>query len=131
MLKKISPEQAENKITHNADEITKADITTIIKKEDAIQNKFIKNDSLKSFVSDFKLLFSMLKDNYLGKYKSVPWWTITAVAGSLLYVLNPIDIIPDFIPGVGYIDDAVIMGSCIKMISADLEKYKVWKTNTQ
>jgi uncharacterized membrane protein YkvA (DUF1232 family) len=34
------------------------------------------------------------------------WWVI---AGSLCYVLNPIDIAPDFIPFIGEIDDAVVV----------------------
>jgi uncharacterized membrane protein YkvA (DUF1232 family) len=34
------------------------------------------------------------------------WWVI---GGSLLYVLSPIDIAPDFIPFIGQIDDAIVI----------------------
>jgi uncharacterized membrane protein YkvA (DUF1232 family) len=34
------------------------------------------------------------------------WWVI---GGSLLYVLSPIDIAPDFIPLIGQIDDAIVI----------------------
>jgi uncharacterized membrane protein YkvA (DUF1232 family) len=34
------------------------------------------------------------------------WWVI---AGTLLYVVSPIDIAPDFIPFIGQIDDAVVI----------------------
>ena len=34
------------------------------------------------------------------------WWI---VAGTLLYVLSPFDVIPDFIPFLGEIDDAVLV----------------------
>ena len=60
----------------------------------------------------------MLKDFFTKKYTEVPVGTITAIAGSLLYVLSPIDIIPDFILGVGYIDDAAI----ITLRSAKLQR---------
>ena len=45
----------------------------------------------------------------------------------LLYVLNPIDIIPDFIPFIGRIDDALVLKFCLKLIEKDLSKYKKWK----
>ena len=69
----------------------------------------------------------MLKDFFTKKYIEVPVGTITAIAGSLLYVLSPIDIIPDFILGVGYIDDAAIITLCMNFVKSDLEKYKKFK----
>ena len=38
-------------------------------------------------------------------YKKIPFGTIAAVVASLLYFVSPIDVIPDFIPVIGYIDD--------------------------
>lgn len=55
----------------------------------------------------------MLKDFFTRKYTEVPVGTIMAIAGSLLYVLSPIDIIPDFIPVVGFLDDAGVIAACI------------------
>ena len=46
---------------------------------------------------------------------------------ALLYVLSPIDLIPDFIPVVGYVDDALVVAVCIKLVQADLDKYRDWK----
>ena len=44
-----------------------------------------------------------------------------------LYVLSPLDLIPDFMPFVGYLDDAGIVTLCIKGFKADLETYKEFK----
>jgi uncharacterized membrane protein YkvA (DUF1232 family) len=41
----------------------------------------------------------MLRDVFTGIYKKVPVGTIAAIIGTLLYVLSPIDLIPDFLPG--------------------------------
>jgi hypothetical protein len=46
---------------------------------------------------------------------------------ALLYVLNPADVLPDVIVGVGYLDDATVVAFCLKLIEKELEKYKAWQ----
>ncbi len=98
----------------------------VFEKEDAI-NKKMSNDKLKEFASDVKLFFCMLKDFFTRKYTHVPVGTIMTIAGSLLYVFLPVDIMPDFIPGIGYLDDGAMIALCLKMLNSDLTKYKEWK----
>ena len=57
----------------------------------------------------------------------MPYWAISAGALALLYVLNPADVIPDVIIGVGYLDDATVVAFCLKLIERELERYKQWK----
>jgi uncharacterized membrane protein YkvA (DUF1232 family) len=45
----------------------------------------------------------------------------------LLYVLDSFDLIPDFIPGLGQIDDAAVFAACLLLVRKDLQKYKKWK----
>lgn len=82
-------------------------------------------DSLEGLWQDIKLLYSMISDVVKGRYK-LPYRTIAAVAFTLLYFVNPFDLIPDIIPVVGYIDDAFVVSLCIKFIGTDLEKYRKW-----
>ena len=72
-------------------------------------------------------MVNMLKDYKVGIYKDVPWFTIASVVFALLYVLNPLDIIPDFIPGFGYVDDASVLALALRFIESDLHKYLDWK----
>lgn len=98
----------------------------VFDKEEAI-NKKMDSEKLKQFTQDVKLFFCMLKDFFTKKYTDVPVGTIMSIAGTLLYVFLPFDIIPDFIPVVGYLDDASMLALCLKMVKNDLEKYKMWK----
>lgn len=41
--------------------------------------------------------------------KSTPWYAKFIIVISLLYLVSPIDIIPDFIPVAGYLDDIVVV----------------------
>ncbi len=72
-----------------------------------------------------------MKDSITGWYRTVirnpkyRWWI---VGGSLLYLLSPFDISPDFIPVVGWIDDGLIATLLVAELSTwALERLKVRK----
>ena len=99
------------------------EINKVLKNEDKIKAK-MNDESLKAFIEDVKIFFLMLKDFFTGNYKEIPVGTIIAIAGSLLYVLSPFDIIPDFLAGIGYVDDAGVITLCLNGVREDVEKYK-------
>ena len=86
--------------------------------------KIASNDTLHKYLNDIKLYFQMLGDVFTGKYKKVPVGTIAAIVGTLLYVLSPIDLIPDFLPIIGYLDDAAMLALCLNFTKFDVEEYK-------
>jgi uncharacterized membrane protein YkvA (DUF1232 family) len=76
---------------------------------------------------DLQLMFGIIRDWFTGEYKEVPGGSIIAILGALIYFVSPIDLVPDFIPVVGYIDDVFVIGIVISQVRADLHKYKMWK----
>lgn len=102
-------------------------IKIILGKEDKINEQVAKGQGLESYAKDLLLLMSLVKDYYKGNYRNIPYKTISAAVVGLLYVLNPIDIIPDFIPFIGHIDDVLVLRFCLKLIKKDLAKYESWK----
>ena len=73
------------------------------------------------------VMISLVKNYVQGKYTTVPYGTILAVLSALVYFLSPIDIIPDFIPRAGYLDDMAVLGLCMNMVSIDIETYEKWR----
>ncbi len=102
-------------------------IKQILNKEDKINQQLENGKGLERYSKDLLLLLSLVKDYYQGNYRDIPYKTISAAVVGLLYVLNPIDIIPDFIPFIGQVDDALVLGFCLRLMEKDLSKYKTWK----
>lgn len=99
----------------------------VIGKEDKLNALFSNVKKLKPYWDDFKTIISMIKDWVLGKYKETPFATIASLSGVLIYILTPLDLIADFIPILGYMDDAALLGLAIKLAAKDIEKYREWK----
>ena len=73
------------------------------------------------------VMISLVKNYVQGKYTTVPYGTILAVLSALIYFLSPIDIIPDFIPLAGYLDDMAVVALCMNMVKIDIETYDKWR----
>lgn len=126
-MKDFSEENVGNEHKKRQSEFTAKDIIFILNKSDDLKDKFKNQSTLSKFYEEFKLLLSMIRDYYKRKYTEVPWYIISSIGAALLYVLSPIDLIPDFIPIVGYLDDAAVLAFCLKQVRAEIEKYKEWK----
>ncbi len=100
------------------------DIARVTQRAQDIEDKLPK---LRKVMENARVLLSLVKDYWAGAYREVPYWVISAGALALLYVLNPADVIPDVILGVGYLDDATVVAFCLKLIERELERYKQWK----
>src|SRR3990172_43745 len=72
---------------------------------------------LKKVLNTAKLVVELVVDYARGQYKQAPWRTIAAAILAIVYIINPLDIIPDFLPGVGWIDDIAILGLLMSGLS--------------
>ncbi|WP_271392569.1 YkvA family protein [Aequorivita sinensis] len=103
------------------------DVEIVLQNEEEINKKFSGANSLSKYAELGKIMIGMLKDIKNRVYPEIPWFTIATIVLALLYVLNPFDIIPDFIPGIGYIDDVSVLAIGTGWIESDLHKYLDWK----
>ena len=76
--------------------------------------------SLRSLPRDVHTLFEMLVDRSF----PVPWRTTAAIVFGLGYVLMSVDVIPDFIPVVGFLDDGLVLAEIVYLLSGDLRRFR-------
>jgi len=126
-MSKIDNETIKKEHKKRQDDFEEEDIDDVLEDEEAIKSKFENKGKLQRYLDDAIILFSLLKDYANGNYREVPFNVIAAIGGALLYVLSPIDLIPDFIPIIGYLDDAAVVAFCLNLIEKDLISYKIWK----
>lgn len=69
----------------------------------------------------------MLKAWFHGEYKNISIRSIIGVVAAVAYFVNPLDIIPDFIPILGQIDDILILSYLIKKLNKEIEKFMAWE----
>lgn len=75
------------------------------------------------------VLGRMLRAYGLGKYTHMPWKTVVLVAAALVYFIDPIDLVPDFIPVAGMVDDVSVLLWVLQGIRGDVRKFISWEEN--
>lgn len=74
-----------------------------------------------------RLFVPMLGDVLRGRYRPVPWAAILWMVAALVYLISPLDLIPDVLVLVGMLDDAVIVGWLLTRVDGALGPYRAWR----
>jgi uncharacterized membrane protein YkvA (DUF1232 family) len=111
----------------NGGKITDRHFDRIIGKARAIEDKVRKIPALHKVWLDILLCLELIRDYHSGAYRDIAAWAIAAVAFGLLYLIDPVELIPDVIPVIGYLDDVAVMALILKLVKVELEKYAAWR----
>ena len=65
--------------------------------------------SFKGLVELVNTFIRMIKAYLQGTYREIPWKTLVLLSTGLIYFIMPLDLIPDFIPVVGYLDELILI----------------------
>ena len=86
-----------------------------------------KRTTFKNVVRHVSVFIRIMKDYNGGYYPNLPWRSLLSIVGAVLYFINPLDIIPDFIPGIGLLDDVTLLAWVYKSIENDVDDYLEWE----
>ena len=108
----------------NDDEKLRKLIEDVLKKLKEISSD--KKTSAK--LNDSLRLFIRIINAYTSKeYTYVPWKTICLIVAGLIYFIYPVDLIPDFIPVSGLIDDIALIAWIYESIQDDIDNFLEWE----
>ena len=72
-------------------------------------------------------LVRMVRCTASREYLNTPWQSIVLITAALIYFVSPFDAIADFLPVIGFIDDAAVISAVFAAISKDVEKFIAWE----
>ncbi|NBQ64234.1 MAG: DUF1232 domain-containing protein [Verrucomicrobia bacterium] len=70
---------------------------------------------------------AMGRDLLTFRYRKWPTGTLVGAFLGVAYLVNPLDLIPEALPGIGIIDDAFVFGVFLTLLSRDVKKYLTWR----
>ena len=92
----------------------------------SVREIVMENKQLSEIFDDIKTMANLLKDWLKGDYHELPKSSAIMIIVAFLYLINPLDLIPDFL-FMGFIDDIAVIGFVYKKLTDEIERYKNWK----
>lgn len=108
----------------NNNEKIKSLLETVREKLQRVQQD---SDERNTFISHLKMVVRMIQSHFNGSYPSFSRKSILLLIFSLVYFITPVDLIPDFVPALGFTDDISILYLVLKNIGEDIERYRNWE----
>lgn len=124
----LSPNDFTSYLREKADQLAPGDVQQVVGLANDVQRRAEKVQSehprLRRHV---ELAMRLVLDHAEGECPQIPYFTVSLLAVALLYLLDPLDVIPDWIAGAGSADDAVIFELAFDLGRPGIERYCTWK----
>jgi len=98
---------------------------TVEKLQDVEGRQELYNDFVGKVNTYVRLMRSVLRGEY-----HLPWKSVLLIVAGLVYFVSPVDLIPDFIPMSGLIDDVSIILWIFSTLREDIEHFSEWETKS-
>lgn len=86
-----------------------------------------KSGRVKLAKTDLKLLQELLVAWVRGDYRGVSSQALLSVVAALLYFLSPVDLVPDWLLGVGFLDDLAVLAWVVRRWQSEIDAFKLWR----
>jgi uncharacterized membrane protein YkvA (DUF1232 family) len=70
----------------------------------------------------------VIRDFQRGQYRDMAASKLLIIIAAIIYFVSPFDVIPDWIPVLGHIDDAFVITLALKSVRSDLDTFMAWET---
>jgi uncharacterized membrane protein YkvA (DUF1232 family) len=104
------------------------------KTEGLLKKAILKAKNNKGTLGDawekLQLFVDLVQAYTKGEYRNVAPSSILTIIGAILYFVSPLDVVPDFLVGLGIVDDAAVIGFTLKKLSVEINEFKKWKHST-
>ena len=85
-------------------------------------DRFRKNGGILNYIRNFRYLSRFLKSDEVGLLKKTE--VLFLIAMMSIYLVSPVDMVPDFIPVFGYMEDALVVFSMLSYAGNIISKYR-------
>lgn len=102
-------------------------VTIVNEVAEKLADERSKDNKFKQLLDSALTLGRLVRSYVSGEYREIKTTTIVSGLAVLLYVLSPIDLVPDFIPVLGWLDDLSLVSWFVGKFREELVRFRAWE----
>ena len=123
-----SPRDFERHLVARAATVAPADVTALLAQGAILRERLSGERAVHPALAQrARVALHLLADHAHGACPQIPYQTVSMLAAALFYYLEPMDVVPDFIPRAGTADDALVLDIAWRLCGAGVQRYIDWK----
>ena len=79
----------------------------------------------------FQAMLRLIRAYGEGQYPEVPESTLVVIIAAIIYLVNPLDVIPDALPAIGFLDDATVIALAVRRSRPALDDFMAWEISAR
>ncbi|HEV3244219.1 MAG TPA: YkvA family protein [Chthoniobacterales bacterium] len=91
----------------------------------------IPRERFKDLWAYFLAMLRLIRAYSRREYRNVSMQNLVMIVGAIIYILNPFDLIPDWIAGLGFADDAVVLAFAVRQTRQTLDDFMTWEISSR
>ena len=124
----LSPQDFERHLLARAATVAPADVTALLAQGELVRSRLSGERAVHPALAQrARVALYLLADHAHGACPQIPYQTVSMLAAALFYYLEPMDVVPDFIPRAGTADDALVLEIAWRLCGAGVQRYIDWK----
>lgn len=88
------------------------------------------SDVLSAVWTDLRTMLRLLVRWIDQSYRQVSWTPLVMLVGALIYLVTPVDLVPDALGALGFVDDVTVINTVVQRIRNELNQFRAWEQNT-
>jgi uncharacterized membrane protein YkvA (DUF1232 family) len=89
--------------------------------------KSLPRQQLRDMWTQLQTMLRLAQAYSRGDYRTISPAALLRIVGALLYLVNPLDLLPDSIPGIGLLDDVFVLSLTIRRTRDALNEFATWE----
>jgi uncharacterized membrane protein YkvA (DUF1232 family) len=85
------------------------------------------SSALSAVWQDLRTMMRLLLRWVDRSYRQVSWTPLLLIVGALLYFITPLDLIPDALGALGFVDDVTVITTVVQRLRGELERFRTWE----
>lgn len=125
----MAPKQMVQLLTEAASRVLRRRFRVVYLIREAYDRMTAHPNVLSAVWTDLRTMLRLLVRWADASYRRVSWTPLVLIVGALIYFVTPVDVLPDTLGAIGFVDDVTVISTVVHHVRDELQRFRNWEND--